>query len=147
MTNEKPTESSQIAGGVETASHAKPTVTIPLRLRNEATGESFEVRQTSALVGRYAQADVRIDGPDVSRRHCRILLEDGLWRIHDLGSTNGIYINGARLHEAVLHAGDQLWIGSVALVVEQAIGQRTITGKHGQSAALASIVRAVNKSA
>ena len=59
----------------------------PLRLRREPTGEPIDIATGSALVGRHSSADLRLDDPDISRRHCRIGLEDGLWRVRDLASS------------------------------------------------------------
>src|SRR5438067_1421 len=82
----------------------------PLRLRRELSAEIVEIASTSAVVGRHTEADLRLSGPDVSRRHCRIGVEDGMWRIVDLASTNGVYLNGVRLTEANLYPGDRLRI-------------------------------------
>jgi pSer/pThr/pTyr-binding forkhead associated (FHA) protein len=141
--NEMPTEGSLPVDNAETTSHAHPTVHHPLRLRREPAGDIVEIRRSSALVGRLAQADVRLTEPEISRRHCRFVLEDGLWRIRDLGSTNGIHLNGHRLQEAVLYPGDRVHIGSVEFIVERATAQRTIRGKREQEQALESIARAV----
>ena len=70
---------------------------VPLRLRRELSGEIVEIATPSAVVGRHTQADLRLNDPDISRRHCRIGLEDGMWRVFDLESTNGVYLNGIRL--------------------------------------------------
>src|SRR6478672_1466610 len=75
----------------------------PLRLRREMSGEIVEIARTAAVIGRHTEADLRLVDPDVSRRHCRIGVEDGMWRIVDLESTNGIYLNGVRLTEANLY--------------------------------------------
>ena len=56
--------------------------------------------------------------PDVSRRHCRFVFADGIWRVFDLNSLNGIYVNGERLHEATINHGDRIRIGSLTFEVE-----------------------------
>jgi pSer/pThr/pTyr-binding forkhead associated (FHA) protein len=112
-----------------------------LRLRRELSGEVVEIARPTAVVGRHTEADLRLHDPDVSRRHCRIGVEDGMWRIVDLESTNGVYLNGVRLSEANLYPGDRLRIGSIDFVVERAMPQRGIRGM--KSRALESIARAV----
>src|SRR5262249_686758 len=54
----------------------------------------------------------------VSRIHCSFLCEGKRLRVKDLGSSNGTYVNGLRITEAVLNAGDTVQIGSVKFVVQ-----------------------------
>ncbi len=51
----------------------------------------------SVVVGRGADADVRIDNPAVSRSHCRLVRQGGHVRVEDLGSRNGTFVNGVRV--------------------------------------------------
>jgi two-component system, cell cycle response regulator len=115
----------------------------PLRLRREITGEIVEIARDSAVVGRHSDADLRLVDPDVSRRHCRIGVEDGMWRVVDLASTNGIYLNGVRLSEANLYPGDRLRIGSIEFLVERAMPQRGIRGL--KSKTIEAIAKAISK--
>ncbi|HWB71073.1 MAG TPA: FHA domain-containing protein, partial [Egibacteraceae bacterium] len=68
-----------------------------------------------AIVGRLPQCDVTLDDPSVSRRHARITHQDGSWSVEDLGSTNGLRINGATVGRARLRNGDRLELGTVKL--------------------------------
>lgn len=68
--------------------------------------------------GRDSANDFQINHPSISARHCEITLEKDSIRIRDLGSTNGTFINGARIHEARLQPGQTLHLGSVELEVE-----------------------------
>ena len=113
------------------------------RCRREPSHEIVEIASPCAVVGRHTEADLRLVDPDVSRRHCRIGVEDGMWRIVDLASTNGIYLNGVRLAEANLYPGDRLRIGSIDFIVERAMPQRGIRGM--KSRALEAIAQAVAK--
>ncbi|HEY8340698.1 MAG TPA: FhaA domain-containing protein [Egibacteraceae bacterium] len=70
----------------------------------------------STLIGRLPECDVTLDDPSVSRRHARLVSEQGRWRIEDLGSTNGVRVNGEAVDERTLHDGDHLELGSVHLV-------------------------------
>lgn len=64
------------------------------------------------LIGRHPECDIQIDSRKVSRRHCCIALVAEYLLVRDLGSTNGIRINGTRVTEGRLTAGDELMIGS-----------------------------------
>lgn len=65
------------------------------------------------LIGRSSECDVIIDHPEVSGRHAIItLMPDSTVEIKDVGSKNGIYINGKKVLAGALHAGDKLSLGS-----------------------------------
>jgi hypothetical protein len=66
-------------------------------------------------LGRRPPCEVRLHDDSVSGRHARIVPADGAWRIEDLGSTNGTYVNGRRVERAApLRAGDVVTTGAVA---------------------------------
>ena len=77
---------------------------------------------SSKTLGRAAGADFLLDAALVSRLHCRLTAGAAELEVEDLESTNGTYVNGARVSRAVLRSGDRLTIGSVELRVEQASG-------------------------
>ena len=97
-----------------------PAGFVPLRLRLEAEHATIEVTCPVAIVGRHSEADLRFAFPDVSRRHCRLAFENGQWRICDLNSMNGVFVNNVPILEATLYAGDMLRIGCVKLLVTAA---------------------------
>jgi Protein of unknown function (DUF3662)/FHA domain len=70
------------------------------------------------VVGRSREADLVLQDPNVSRRHAELRREDGGWQIVDLGSTNGIKVNGRRVDNAPLRPGDQVTIGVTDLTFE-----------------------------
>ena len=74
-------------------------------------GQQFSFTD-SAIIGRGAYSDIRIDDPTVSRRHAEVECgADGIWRIHDLGSANGLLHNGKPVR------GELLIEGMVKLVI------------------------------
>ncbi len=64
------------------------------------------------LLGRHPECDIQIDSRKISRRHCCIAQVNDFLVVRDLGSTNGIRINGTRVNEGRLTAGDELTIGN-----------------------------------
>jgi pSer/pThr/pTyr-binding forkhead associated (FHA) protein len=68
-------------------------------------------------VGRAPRADFVVDAALVSRLHCRLAAGAGEIEAVDLHSTNGTYVNGARVARATLRDGDRLRVGVVELVV------------------------------
>jgi ABC transport system ATP-binding/permease protein len=71
-------------------------------------------------VGRASRADFIVDASLVSRLHCRLTADDGRLEVIDLGSTNGTFVNGARVTRAALNEGDRLGVGRVELFVTRA---------------------------
>ncbi len=65
----------------------------------EIDGETHQekVRKKSFIVGRSDHCDIKIDFEIVSRKHMQVFFEDGVVKIMDLGSTNGIFLNGRKL--------------------------------------------------
>ncbi|MFO0863233.1 MAG: FHA domain-containing protein [Gemmataceae bacterium] len=81
------------------------------------------------VIGRRESCDICLKFPNISGRHCELTLKDGVWLITDLGSTNGIRINGVRLAaraRKLLHTGDVITIGkrNYILHYEEAARQR-----------------------
>lgn len=68
--------------------------------------------------GRGAEADVRMADPEVSRRHARLETRDGVVYVADLASSNGTFLNGRRVTEAIeVREGDAIDIGTTRIVV------------------------------
>lgn len=96
---------------------AVPSGFSPLRMRVEGGGMEVEVTCPVASVGRHTDSDLRLGFADVSRHHCQFVFESGVWRVFDLRSLNGIYVNNRRTAEATLFEGDLVRIGCVTLLV------------------------------
>ena len=73
------------------------------------------------LIGRHLECDVRIDSPKVSRRHCCLAMAYDRVLIRDLGSRNGVRVNGRLVDESRLHAGDELAIGPILFRLEEEV--------------------------
>jgi FhaA, N-terminal domain/FHA domain len=81
-----------------------------------ADGERHEVVKRRVVLGRSKDCDVQIHDPNVSRRHAELRQEGAGYWIVDLGSTNGIEVNGERTKRAKLSDGDTVKLGSTSIV-------------------------------
>jgi hypothetical protein len=71
------------------------------------------------VIGRSRECDLVLDDPNVSRRHAELRREDEGWAVRDLGSTNGIKLNGRRSRGGRLSPGDEITLGLSRLTFEQ----------------------------
>ena len=83
-----------------------------IHLLSLADGPSIIIDQPILLFGRHEECDVQLNSKKVSRRHCCVALVEGALLVRDLGSTNGIKINGVEVREGKLRAGDELVVGN-----------------------------------
>jgi predicted component of type VI protein secretion system len=84
-----------------------PALLVPL---NE--GRPITLDKGILVVGRHAECDIQILSPKISRLHCCIAQVGPYLIVRDLQSTNGIRVNGVRVVEGRLGAGDELTIGN-----------------------------------
>ncbi|MFI0978049.1 FhaA domain-containing protein [Streptomyces sp. NPDC021093] len=87
----------------------------------EINGTRHQISRPTLVMGRSTEADVRIDDPGVSRRHCEIRTGTPA-TIQDLGSTNGIVVDGQHTTRATLRDGSRIVVGSTTIVYRQAEG-------------------------
>ncbi|ARI53500.1 MULTISPECIES: DUF3662 and FHA domain-containing protein [unclassified Streptomyces] len=87
----------------------------------EINGTRHQISRPTLVMGRSTDADVRIDDPGVSRRHCEIRTGTPS-TIQDLGSTNGIVVDGQHTTRATLRDGSRIVVGSTTIVYRQAEG-------------------------
>lgn len=96
---------------------------IPRQLVVHGTSGSPQVIGLSGrgvVLGRAASADCIIDDVYVSDEHAEVLPDDGGWSVRDLGSTNGTFLNGAKVTRPTpLAAGDQIRLGKTRLEVRR----------------------------
>jgi putative nucleotidyltransferase with HDIG domain len=69
-------------------------------------------------IGRDPENVLVLEHTAISRYHCRITSENGLYFVQDLGSTNGTYLNGRRISRERLSPGDELIVANVGMLVE-----------------------------
>jgi pSer/pThr/pTyr-binding forkhead associated (FHA) protein len=73
-------------------------------------GPDIPLNRPMVVVGRHPACDTRLDSLRVSRHHCCLTLGDGGVVVRDLGSTNGIRINGQRVESGRVRSGEELSI-------------------------------------
>jgi hypothetical protein len=107
-----------------------------VRLRLWGTDRSFPLpgdASSELIIGSTDSCWLRLDDDKqrVSRRHAALVRERGKWTLRDLGSRNGMKVDGARRDEVVLEAGIEIWIGGVTLVAEssRSIALRSYLGR------------------
>ncbi|MQY12700.1 hypothetical protein SRB5_28390 [Streptomyces sp. RB5] len=88
----------------------------------EINGVRHQIARQSLVLGRSTEADVRIDDPGVSRRHCEIRVDGSHATVQDLGSTNGIVVDGQHTLHAALRDGSRIVVGSTTIIYRQAEG-------------------------
>ena len=89
----------------------------PARPRRQAIldvgGRRRVVEAAGAVLGRSRDCDITVDDANVSRRHAEIRPSGGGWTIADMGSTNGVKVNGTKIRGAqALHDGDFIEMGT-----------------------------------
>ena len=83
-------------------------------------GERAELDQAPILIGRGADAAIRLDDDYVSTRHARIATSGDQWFVEDLGSTNGTYIGTVRITQpTTITLGTQIRIGKTILELKK----------------------------
>src|SRR4051812_49400647 len=86
---------------------------MPSRLVAIDEGPDIPLDRTMVVVGRHPQCDARLDSLRISRHHCCMTQDNGDVVVRDLGSTNGIRINGQRVELGRLRPGDELSIAHI----------------------------------
>ncbi|HEY4584008.1 MAG TPA: FHA domain-containing protein [Acidimicrobiia bacterium] len=85
--------------------------------RGPQTGMTYVLSPGNTTVGRHPESDIFLNDVTISRQHCRFLLADGKLVVEDSGSTNGTYVNDARVDGAQLRAGDEVVVGRFHFLV------------------------------
>jgi pSer/pThr/pTyr-binding forkhead associated (FHA) protein len=73
------------------------------------------------VLGRSSQSDLVFECDQMSRQHLEVVRIEQGYAFRDLESTNGVFLNGVRVHSVNLYDGDQLQIGNLVLVYHEAV--------------------------
>jgi pSer/pThr/pTyr-binding forkhead associated (FHA) protein len=85
---------------------------------SKGTAPVIAVQRPVLLIGRHGECDVRIESSKISRRHCCIAMAYDRILVRDLGSRNGVRINGRLIEEDRIETGDELAIGPILYRLE-----------------------------
>jgi len=91
-------------------------------------GDVVPLIQDVMTIGRRQSCDICLNYQNVSGTHAELSLKNGVWYIRDLGSTNGIKVNGVRVGSKPLRPGDQITIAKKTYSIEYtlAAGRRVL---------------------
>jgi predicted component of type VI protein secretion system len=104
---------------------------MPARLVALDEGPDIILDRAMVVVGRHPSCDTRLDSLRVSRHHCCMTHENGDVMVRDLGSTNGIRINGQRVEIGRVRPGDELSIAHIRYRLENGQGHEQTIAEAG----------------
>jgi pSer/pThr/pTyr-binding forkhead associated (FHA) protein len=78
-----------------------------------------ELGEEEVFIGRAPECLIQLSVENVSRKHARITFRNEEYQIEDLGSTNGVYINGIKVEKCTLRKHDQIEIGGVKIIFNE----------------------------
>ena len=112
-------------GEVSTGNYPKMGVDVPgegevgqlVVTRGATAGARYALGPGETTIGRHPDSGIFLDDVTVSRRHARVLAEEGgTYLVEDVGSLNGTYLDGERVERAALREGAQVQVGKFRLV-------------------------------
>jgi pSer/pThr/pTyr-binding forkhead associated (FHA) protein len=86
--------------------------------KKNGSHKSFTLPTNITVIGRRHDCDLQIPLMPVSRRHCQLSQNEETVKVRDLGSRNGTYLNGKRIEEATVEAGDYIKIGPLTFLLQ-----------------------------
>lgn len=104
-----------------------PNTALLVVKRGPSSGARFLLDADVTKAGRHPDSGIFLDDVTVSRRHVEFIREGETFKVHDVGSLNGTYVNRVRIDDAALANGDEVQIGKYRLVFYAA----TTTGEAG----------------
>ncbi len=78
----------------------------------------YPINKEQIIIGRDISSDILLCNDSISRRHAEVVRSAEGWRVRDLGSSNGTFVNGQRIDEVLLAEGDVITLGDVNLTFE-----------------------------
>lgn len=81
-------------------------------------GDPIPLLRERLTLGRRESCDICLRFPNISGQHCEFFLQDGVWYVRDLGSTNGTRVNGQRVQQKLLRPGDEIAIAKRSFTIQ-----------------------------
>lgn len=81
-------------------------------------GDAIPLVRHTMTLGRRRTCDICLDFPNISGQHCEFSYKGGVWHVRDLGSQNGVKVNGEKVSSRVLKPGDQVGIASNKFTIQ-----------------------------
>lgn len=94
---------------------------------------AYILNQSEILVGRTLNNAFVIEHPSVSKRHARLVVEDDVYALYDLESSNGTFVNGKRIKETKLKDGCEVRFGRAHYVYRARISVPAEEAENGQA--------------
>lgn len=109
-----PSREDAMPGGARVAGRFRYALTVE---RGPQAGLTYVLGEGSTLAGRSDDVEIFLGDVTVSRHHARFTVDNAGLRVHDVGSTNGTYVNLVRVDDTPLKPGDEVIIGKFHLIV------------------------------
>src|SRR5262245_15211316 len=93
------------------------------RLVPEDGGRPILLGCEKVIIGRRSSCDVCLHHTNVSSEHCELSFHHGCWHLRDLGSKNGVKVNGSRVQRQSLRPGDGIRIGDCSFTIEYELAE------------------------
>ena len=81
-------------------------------------GDSIPLIQDVLTIGRRESCDICLKFTNISGQHCELSYRNSVWHIRDLGSTNGIKVNGERTQRRALRPGDEITVSTHRFTIQ-----------------------------
>lgn len=80
-------------------------------------GDNIPLIRPVLTLGRRKSCDIYLPFPNISGSHCELTFREGYWYVRDLGSTNGVKVNGNRVVEKMIRDTDEIGIGKRSFTI------------------------------
>lgn len=97
-----------------------------IRVTDPSKGQEIAIHTGRTSIGRNKDNDIVLDEPTVSAVHARIVSEKNAWRVINLLSSNGTFVNGKKITQHPLSHGDRIRFGEVAFYFEAADHRKSV---------------------
>lgn len=102
-------------------------------------GQVFPLASDRLTIGRSKVCDLCIEEPSMSSEHARLVYSDDAWRVINLLSTNGVFVNDEKVFSHRLHDGDEIRLGRTRLRFRDPTGGHA--GQYGTSSGMSAVIR------